>query len=429
MENKEPGEIDFTLPPDDTVEQFPKIREIVLKYVPLICSGTVIGYRKGKQAERIHTFINKYLLPVTKDAVIAIVDTSILNNGKSGLLFTTNAIYYKKILEKVVRIAYRDIDYALCTLQHDKKGKPYKLNISCNNGDIKSISDTYMNLEPLLDMLGHLGKLSEFAATDSPQSVAEMDYSVKLPFVKAMVNFMTCCKQPHIELMRFACDIGFTDEQLSELVRYIAGPKEPDTDILLQLYRKTPYPSGKSLKYALLTDMLSQLQFAKHSSEVSMVEHEFIDKISKIYGFSEEDITNIKVIAQTKYKILTGGIKSVNKLKKQRKAIIDLSSADDISLITVVGSSFIFWKSLWVLFIPGIGAMLGSAVYGAGITSAIIKKIKNNKKMNKQKFEMMTDEIKSYLVAIDRLLRLFPGMGDEITLLKKHCETLMSKNM
>jgi hypothetical protein len=103
--------------------------------------------------------------------------------------------------------------------------------------------------------------------------------------------------------MRFVCDIGFTDEQLSELAKYITNPKESHLSILSSLNNNAPYPSRKSLRYALFTEMLSQLQVVKGSSNESALEREFIQKMARIYGFSSEDIANLKVLAQVKYKL------------------------------------------------------------------------------------------------------------------------------
>jgi len=418
---------DFALPPDDTEEQFPELREIVLKHIPKI--STDKNYTSKAKSE--NAFINKHSLPVAKEAAIALIDTSLLGSGSVGFLFTTYAIYYVEIWdnsEKVIKIIYNDIDYEKCGVAHDKKGKASSLNIAMKNANNIIIKD-YINHEALLAMLTEVGKLSEFAPTDSPQSIAEMDYSVKLPFVKLLVNFMAHSKQPYIELMRFACDIGFDDEQLSELAQYIsADPKEPDMKILMQINNNAPYGSRKSLKYALITEMFSQLQFVKGSSEESLLEHEFITNIAELYGFCEkEDIPNLRIAAQAKYKIITGQIKSAKELEIVAKALKNLAFSGGVSLVTIIGSSLLFFKTAWWFLIPGIGAIIGSALVGFNIALQIINRNKKVEAFNEQTKEMIENEVKSYRAAINKLLVLFPGMTKEILLLRKHLKRFLAK--
>lgn len=395
---------------DDIDEQVSKIRKIVLKYAPAIEGGS----RDIRNAKSINAFINKHSLHVVKETVIAIVDTTIMGDGERGFLFTTHAIYYKTFLEKVVKIAYSDIIYEKCELIRDKKGKPASINIARKGLDAIKVVDVGECSDALIDMFIEIGKLSKFALTDLPQPIYEMNYSVKLPFVKLMVNFMNYSNQPYIELMRFACDIGFTNEQLTELAKYIIDPKESHLSILAQINKNVPYPSRKSLRYALLTEMLSLLQLVKGSFNESALEHEFIQKTARLYGFSSEDIANLKVLAQVKYKIIAGQIKSYNEFEEIQNSLTGVALAGGVSLVTVLGSSFLFGRMLY--FLPGIGTILA----GGNIVFAVINKIKNDAKLSEQRKQMIDKELESYKSAIDRLSHLFPGMVKEIMLLKKH---------
>ena len=431
----EPGGIEFdevdngddiNLPPDDTEKQFPKLRETVLKYVPAI--STDKNYES--KAKSISAFIDKNSLNVTKETVIALIDTSFFGKGSVGLLITTHAMYYAAYWgsrEKIAKIVYSDIAYEKCKLEYDKKGKPISLSIAIKNDDSIIVKD-YVNHDALLDMIIDIGKLSEFAPTDSPQPIAEMNYSVKLPFVKYLVNFLFHSKQTYIEAVRFACDIEFTDEQLAELKQYITGPKESDDSILLQINNNAPHGSHKSLKYALITEMYRQLCFTKGNFDENALEYEFISKTAKLYGFSSEDIRNLKILAQAEYKIITGEIKSVKEFSAVQKALTGLSFAGGVPLITIIGSSFLFMKkTFWLFFIPGIGQIIGIAVLGLVMALGFIKKNKNDADLSKKRKEMIDNEIESYESAIKRLSRLFSDMADKIKLLRKHLLRLAKK--
>ena len=246
------------LPPDDTDTKFPALRETILKYTPSIC-------KEGKYTtsmEAITSFINKHTLGVVKETAVALVDATIFGREKSGFLFTTHALYYREsgALATQFKVSYCDIDYENCRLNYNKKGKLSGLEIAIKGTSPITVEDhIWINHNALLDMITEIGKLSEYAPTDAPQPIAEMDYSVKLPFVKYLINFLNRSEKPCIEVMRFACDIGFTNEQLAELAEYATNPTESDTSILLQLNNNAPYGSRKSLEYALLIDMYSQL--------------------------------------------------------------------------------------------------------------------------------------------------------------------------
>ena len=201
-------------------------------------------------------------------------------------------------------------------------------------------------MEPPLppdDILIAIGKLSklEFAPADSPQPIADMDYSVRLPFVKYLVNFWIHSRQPCREVVRFACDIGFTEEQLAELNRYIADPNESDFNILLQIDHHVPYGSRKSLRYALMIELYSQLYLAEGEFRKSVSAHEFIRATAERYKFSNKEIDNFRVVAQVKDTNIAGQNMSVKELKSVQKALTDFARARGVSLEAIVGPSFL----------------------------------------------------------------------------------------
>lgn len=405
----------FALPPDDTDAQFPELKRVILKYV----SEMQIEKRDTENFKNMQVFIDKHNLKVVNETVIALLDTSITgtSNKKIGILFTTYAMYHKDYSENLVKIAYSNINYGKCELTApDKKGNYTKLKIAFKKGKPFIFEGAHnIKLDSFLDMLIEVGKLAKYAPTDSPQPISAMDFSIKFPFVKYLINFMTYVNQPIIGVMRFACDIGFSDAELAKLAGYIADFKEPDANLLLQINDNAPYGSRKSLKYALISEMYNQLQFAKDSFDISAAEHEFIRKTSLLYGFSSEDIANLKVFTNMKYKIVSGQIKSKQKLQEAGNALTALASTGGISLGVVVGSAFLFRNTWWLYYIPGIGAALASIV----VADQSVGKHRNHVEFKNQITDMIADEARSYTTAVNRLLGLFPGMAAEIKRLKK----------
>jgi len=413
------------LPPDDTAAQFPKLRETVLTHVPKI--STDKNYTS--QEKYLLSFINKYVPKLTKETAIAFVDTSLIpavSNGSVGLLFTTHALYYVAFwdsAQKPAKIPYSDIAYNTCKLNFDGSGKAISLEIATKDGTSFTIKD-YLNHDALLDLFIEINKLQGHAPTDSHIPLSEMDYSVKLPYVKYLVNFLAHANKPTIEAMRFACDIGFTNEQLFALKDYTANPNESDMSLLAKIDTAAPYASRKSLRYAMVTDMYNQLYLSKGSFEISALEYEFLSSTAAKYGFNKEENANLQVVAQAKYKIITGKLKYAKELKTLEKALTMLALLGGVPIATIIGSSLIFWKTWWLFLIPGVGTILGAATFSGTLASAIIGKFKADAKLAEQRQEMILNEKQSYILTIDRLSKIFSDMDDEIEILNKNYSML-----
>jgi len=392
---------------DDTCERYAILRSVVLKYIDAV----ITNGRGAEKVKSINAFIDKHSLLVDKETVIALIDTTVSGNGKKGFLFTTHAIYQKVSNKEVLVIPYADVFIEQCKLGDHKKGNPKKLHISLLNkkGNVTIDTDS-IDIEALLDMLIVIGKLPEheIAPTDSPQNILKMDYSAQQPFVKYMVNFMQYSKRSVAEVLRFACEIGFTDSQLLELTEYIDGENDPDGSLLIQVNDKSPYGSRKSLRYALLTEMFNILHFTKQSTDISSLEHEFIRKTARMFGFSDEDIANLKEITQAQYKILVGQIKTTKELSAVATALSALTVSGAVPTVTVLGSSALAAKSAWMVFIPGIGTILAVALAPVSIVYAVIMHNQKTRQLKNQIKEMVESEKTDYKKAINRLLHLFP---------------------
>lgn len=399
---------------DNTKRQYSQLKGIVGKYFPYV-SGDTFG---KETTDKINAFTDKNILLVDKDSVIAYVDETVFGSGTDGLLLTTHALYYKVLFQDIVKVPYVDIEYSRCKLQYDKKGKAKALDIVQKTGNVLSMDMVGVDNDKMLAMLVDISKLSlnEYAPTDSPISIKDMDYSVKLSYIKLIVNFLTSSKLSYAELMRFACDLELGEDELLEVAKYTVDSNESDLDLLLQINEHVPYASLKSLRYALIIEMFRQLQFIKHTSDILALEYEHICKIAKSYNFSDEDVARLKTVAQTEYKILTGEIKSDTELKNVQNALGRIALSSGVSVTTVVASNFWLLNAGWLRFIPGIGQILGILLIGKFIMDVFHEK----KAFNEQRKKMIEKELESYRSARDRISVLFPDLVEEIKYLKKH---------
>lgn len=91
-----------------------KIEEIVEKYIKNISNGydtymvKDFEYNDDKKTKLLKNALSKYALKVREDEVIGFIDTSVLSNGKSGILFSKDGIAFDYLFEKVF-IKYKEI--------------------------------------------------------------------------------------------------------------------------------------------------------------------------------------------------------------------------------------------------------------------------------------------------------------------------------
>jgi len=394
--------------PDNTKEQYSEVREIIEKHLPAVYSAWEREQHK-KQAKKIKSFIEENKLPLEIDTVI---DTTIGGSAKKGLLFTTHAIYYKPGgKEEIIKIKYSSIKYDRNKVIHNENQKPIAISIVCDEDNkIIGISDySDINMSAFGAMLHDLSKLTEYAPTDSPMSIIDMDYSVKLPYLKLLIYFMTEHGHSCAELYRFAWNLGFTDEQITELKQYKSNNAEDIITLLSQINERVPYGSNKSLRCALIQDLFGQLPFITKSTDLTIPENEFIKNIANLYGFNnDEQLAGLKDAGQMKYNVLNGRIKSQKDVKKYLAALGTLTTSDSISLYTIYGSTTLITAitaktGIVLSWIPVIGWILGPVVYTALAGKILYDKKKENAEFKKIVIEAIDMEIKNYKEAINKI--------------------------
>ena len=98
-----------------------------------------------------------YAKGVDKSSVIALVDTSILNNGKSGFVFTDTKVYYKQIFEKAKKLWYDEVKSVKIS-RAQKADNESEIEFHMKDGTYEVWFDGALNKRPLLNVIKKLIK-------------------------------------------------------------------------------------------------------------------------------------------------------------------------------------------------------------------------------------------------------------------------------
>ena len=104
----------------------------------------------------MHGAVNKYANDLIPEEVLAIWDNTILENGKSGVLFSKKAIYFTDFLSKSKSIKYNQISSV--EIDYDKKRSPYSSNLIFNlkNGSAIEYTSAEANKEDLKKIIDYI---------------------------------------------------------------------------------------------------------------------------------------------------------------------------------------------------------------------------------------------------------------------------------
>lgn len=122
-------------------------------------------------SKQMKNAIAKFANGADPDTVIGLYDTTILDNGKTGYLFTETKIYYSEMFSKPHKIWYDDI-YDVFVTESGKNDSENILTIILNDGEEVVVTDTLINKTPLMDYL----KVARDICTVSPDISSEIGY-------------------------------------------------------------------------------------------------------------------------------------------------------------------------------------------------------------------------------------------------------------
>ena len=128
--------------------------EIMRQYLGKIAAGDGFKYHiKGAiPSKKIDNALKKFASGMDRTTIIGFFDTTVMENGKNGYIFTDDKIYYLESFEKPKKLWYDDIKSMKITNMH-KKDCDRTLEIELFDGTRTTISSTFVNKTPLKEFL------------------------------------------------------------------------------------------------------------------------------------------------------------------------------------------------------------------------------------------------------------------------------------
>jgi hypothetical protein len=143
--------------------------EIMRTYLGKIATGFSYHIKGDIPSKKIDNALKKFAFGMDRTTIIGFYDTTIMENGKNGYIFTDDKVYYLDTLEKPKKIWYDDIESMTIT-NTQKKDNDRELQITQFDGTKTIISSSFINKTPLKEFL-EIMKDFDSSTKDSKQTV------------------------------------------------------------------------------------------------------------------------------------------------------------------------------------------------------------------------------------------------------------------
>lgn len=147
------------------MEQQKKI-ELLRKYANEIKTSSFQFYIKGDiPSKKIDNAIQKFASNVDRASIIGMYDTTVLDSGKQGYIFTDTKVYYLTVFEKPKKLWYDDI-LSVEVIHSGKKDCDNKLKFTLYDGTVIEWIDTLINKTPLCNFFREMIVLTDVPDAD-----------------------------------------------------------------------------------------------------------------------------------------------------------------------------------------------------------------------------------------------------------------------
>lgn len=126
--------------------------EIMRKYLDKIADGFSYHIKGEIPSKKIDNAIKTFASGIERGSIIGFFDTTVLESGKNGFIFTDDKIYFTQTLEKPKKLWYDDIK-EMQILDTHKKDCDRVLEITLNDDTKIIITSLFVNKTPLKEFL------------------------------------------------------------------------------------------------------------------------------------------------------------------------------------------------------------------------------------------------------------------------------------
>lgn len=338
--------------------------------------------------------LNNAVLSIAKgidpSVVLAIVDTTILNSAKEGLVLTGDSIYQKEMLSDASSCMYSEIKEAKYSKEEVKKdnGKvEIKELVSVVNNDdheiIKFTSSLY-RLENLCALLNSIVKNSDangvFKTSNQNMALVDMEMGIRIAYVKIVCNIAFVDDQiidpkEYSEITSLIVRNEIDNEGRFTLRSYVTDISliENDDSLLEYLKQKTPEGSFDLLRKSLFKDLL--YIFKLKNSLLDWKQSAYLNSIKEKLEVSDEQVL-LMVDAIKNDEDILNNRKNDTEIVKTMKDLVSKASAVGVPLAAIYFSGSVIGMSAAGLTSGlaalGFGGVLGFSSMVTGIGVAVL---------------------------------------------------------
>lgn len=365
---------------------------------------------------KLDAAIKKFAPNELSDNIIGIIENSLVSAGSgmsAGIVFFGDRLFFKGELEETTEILYQDLK----GITYDTDSENVNLSTEAQSYTIEATLLTNIDKEKFVGMLEKIVALAEqgaeFEQKDQTKPLESMDDSIKIAYVKLMVNYALSGDKKvsgdeYAEIMSFVSRIQLPVESRMRIRDYLSGETVDSTEELMhQLETEVPSGSFDIVRKSILKDMLVLLDVNgdlqawqeddfittfKSKEQITDDQVAFIaDSIQKNKDILAKRMTDTQIEKSLKDLMAKGVAVGVPMLAVYFSGTVGVSAVGMTTGLATLGMGGISFLGVGLSsMFTGIGAM---ALLGVGSYAAVKKFVGQKEVENNKQRELMLQEI------------------------------------
>ncbi|PNZ70603.1 hypothetical protein E2556_01335 [Staphylococcus croceilyticus] len=379
---------------------------------------------------------------LSKEYIIAILDTSLTGKGKEGIYFTGEKMVIKEMLEAPKEIYLSNIsNVQVDAREKSDKVKDYNI-INFKDGSdyhFSEILSDYVNAEAFAKIINSVldeNEEEEFVETNQVVPLQELDEEAKLNYVKILCNYAyfnddIIDAKEYAEIISFVVRIDLDKEKRLELRSYMSGNEnqEDTMELVEKLIEQCKEVDQTLIIQSLMKDLIS-IYMLENSNEEG-IQDKFIFSLAEELEVSKEEIDLFVITYHQDRAILDQRLNDTD-ITKTVKDLSSKAAAVGVPMAALYMSGTAGVSAIGMtsgLATLGMGGILGfsSMFTGVGVLALLgitsyqgMKKLtglndeRNNKQRELMLQEIITNNQKSLQILIEDVNNITDKLMEEI---------------
>ncbi|QHX43324.1 hypothetical protein GWP43_07540 [Treponema vincentii] len=364
------------------------------------CEASKLSSRVFVAPDIPEKYLNNAVISISEskadpDVVIAVLDTSLLNSCKAGVLFTGDSLFFKGTLGSSIQIKYEDIGSAQEKITKTKKDdgsvtETKTLLIKGKDGsELYNKHDIY-DLKLLAKIITEIieegsstdseGTVDVFKNTNQVLPLSDCESVIKQAYIKIICNYALSDdgiidSREYSEIYSIMVRNDYSNEDRMTVRAYIIGDSEKDSidNLVSILNENVPEGSRDALMKSIVKDLV-YINHVKGNGLDAWKRNDFICDTAKKLNVTSDQISVIIQSIQNDEDIIAKR-KSDTEIEKSIKEIAAKGASVGVPLAALYFSGTVGFSAAGItsgLATLGMGGMLGFSSMVTGIGVVII---------------------------------------------------------